>query len=160
MKRLIPYPLLFAGLLVMWLVLNGFTPGQFLLGLLVAFIATHATVALEPDKVTIHSWGAVVRLFFAVTVDIVQSNLAVLRLTILDRPARRAGFVVIPLELRDRTGLAVLALIINCAPGTAWLEYDSGSGAVLIHVLDHTSDAEMVAFVKSRYEKPLKEIFG
>ena len=36
MSRVLPYPLLTAGLLLMWLLLTGFSLGQLLLGALIA----------------------------------------------------------------------------------------------------------------------------
>lgn len=159
MRRIIPYPLLFVVLLIIWLLLNGFSAGQLVLGLIVSFIATRATGAMELPPVVIHSWSAVFTLAGRVIVDLVASNLAAIRLILSSRPTRRSGFVAMPLELRDRTGLAVLALIINFSPGTAWLEYDSGSGTALLHVLDFASEDMTMDLIRNRYEGPLREIF-
>ena len=72
---------------------------------------------------------------------------------------RTAGFVAIPLELRDRTGLAVLSCIVTSTPGTAWAEYDSQSGVLLIHVLDLIEEQDWIDLIKTRYEATLQEIF-
>ncbi|MBI4048021.1 MAG: Na+/H+ antiporter subunit E, partial [Devosia nanyangense] len=68
-------------------------------------------------------------------------------------------FIEIPLELRDRVGLTILACIITATPGSAWLNYDSFRGVVLIHVLDLQDEAVWIATVKQRYEALLLEIF-
>lgn len=159
MRRIIPYPFLFLALLGTWLLLTSFSAGQLVLGVIVATFATHAMTALEPPKVRIRSWLAVLRLLGRVTVDIVRSNIAVLRIILFDRAERRSDFVAVPLELRDRMGLALLGVIVTCAPGTAWLEYDTDSGIALIHVLDFTSNEAMIAIIKGRYETLLLEIF-
>lgn len=159
MSRLLPHPLLAAGLVLMWLLLNGFTPGQFLLGLAVALFAGWAMAAMEPERLRVRSWTALMRLVGVVFVDIVRSNIHVVGAILSGSGRRRSGFVAIPLDIRDRNALATLALIINNTPGTAWLEYDSGSGVMLLHVFDHTTDAEWVGIVKNRYEVLLKEIF-
>ncbi len=72
---------------------------------------------------------------------------------------RVSGFVAIPLDLRDRTGLAVLSCIVTSTPGTAWVEYDPVSGILLIHVLDLVDKDEWVTLIKNRYEALLMEIF-
>ena len=159
MSRLLPHPLLAAGLVLMWLLLNGFTPGQFLLGLAVALFAGWAMAALEPQRLSIRSWPALFKLVGVVFVDILRSNVGVVRAILSGNGRRRSGFVAIPLDIRDRNALATLALIINNTPGTAWLEYDSASGVMLLHVFDYTTDAEWVDIVKNRYEVLLKEIF-
>ena len=70
-----------------------------------------------------------------------------------------SGFVSMPLELRDRAGLAILACILTAIPGSAWLEYDTRRGTVLIHVLDLVDEANWIETIKYRYERLLLEIF-
>lgn len=160
MRRVLPYPLLAAALLAMWLLLTSFSPGQLLLGAVVAVAASRAMAALQPSKPRLRRWQLIPWLVGTVLLDILKSNVAVA--WIILRGGRRAGepgFVAIPLELRDRTGLAVLACIVTSTPGTAWVEFAPGPGVLLIHVLDLTDEAEWVALIKNRYEKQLREIF-
>lgn len=159
MTRVFPYPLLFAFLLVIWLLLNGFTPGHFVLGLGVAFIASQATSAMALPRIVIKNWPEVFRLMSRVSADFFSSSLAVIGLILSPSTRRKSGFVAMPLELRDRTGLTVLALIINLSPGTAWIEYDSDSGTALLHVLDFDSEEMTMDLIRRRYEGPLREIF-
>jgi multicomponent K+:H+ antiporter subunit E len=161
MSRYVPHPLLTGALVVMWLLLNEFTPGHLLLGVAVALIAGRAMAALEPSRPRIGSWGAVVRLFVRVMVDVMRSNVAVARLIVFGRHGgnRRAGFVDIDLELRDPTALAVLAVIVTATPGTAWLDHDATTGRVLLHVFDLVDEAEWQVIVNNRYGSLLREIF-
>jgi multicomponent K+:H+ antiporter subunit E len=160
MTRLLPYPLLAASLLIMWLLLNGPTPGHIVLGSIIALIASRLTAALQPDKPRLRRWSKIPRLVMIVLTDITRSNIAVASLILQGkRRARTAGFVMIPLRLRDRTGLAVLACIITSTPGTAWIEYHSGSGRLRIHVLDLVDEQDMIEQIKQRYESLLLEIF-
>jgi multicomponent K+:H+ antiporter subunit E len=160
MSRILPYPLLTAGLILMWLLLNSFSPGHLLLGTIVAMIASRAMSALEPSKPRLRRWQLIPRLLGTVTLDILQSNIAVARIILSGGGRGRVpGFVAIPLQLRDRTGLAVLACIVTSTPGTAWVEYDSASGVLLIHVLDFVSEEEWIDTIKGRYETMLLEIF-
>lgn len=160
MSRVLPYPVLAAALLLMWLLLTSFSVGQFIIGALVATGASRAMAALQPAKPRLRRWQLIPGLLGTVTLDILRSNIAVARLILPGgRRDRVAGFVAIPLELRDKTGLAVLSCIITSAPGTAWVEYAPDSGILLIHVLDLADEAEWVSLIKNRYEAPLKEIF-
>ncbi len=95
-----------------------------------------------------------------VALDILRSNIAVTSIILQGRRRRRvSGFVAIPLDLRDRTGLAVLACIVTSTPGTAWVEYAPDNGVLLIHVLDLVEKEEWIALIKNRYESMLMEIF-
>ncbi len=159
MSRLLPYPVLAASLLVMWLVLNGPSPGHIALGAVVALVASRIMAALEPAKPRLRRWYLIPRLILIVLLDITRSNVAVTRNILGGSSSRKAGFVTIPLQLRDRTGLAVLAVIITSTPGTAWVEYHSGSGRLMIHVLDLVDEREVIDQIKQRYESLLLEIF-
>jgi multicomponent K+:H+ antiporter subunit E len=159
MSRVLPYPLLTAALLLMWLLLNSFSVGQLLLGAVVAVAASRAMAALQPSKPRLRRWQLIPGLLGRVTLDILRSNIAVARLILSPRRERVSGFVAIPLELRDKTGLAVLACIVTSTPGTAWVEYDHQSGVLLIHVLDLVEADDWITLIKNRYEAPLLEIF-
>ena len=90
----------------------------------------------------------------------VRSNIAVTGIILQGRRRQRtAGFVAIPLELRDEIGLAVLACIVTSTPGTAWIEYDQSTGVLLIHVLDLIDESDWVDLIKNNYEFLLREIF-
>ncbi len=161
MRRMLPYPLLFAALILFWLLLNGFTRGQTIIGVLVAFFACQTMTALEPQKNRIRSLPTILKLFGTVSLDILLSNIAVVRIILSGRKrARRAGFVVIPLELENRTALAALACMITATPGTAWVDHHAARRELTIHVLDLTEAQEWRDLIKSKYEKPLIEIFG
>jgi multicomponent K+:H+ antiporter subunit E len=160
MRAVLPHPVLSLGLLIMWLLLNGFSAGHLLLGTLLALFAAKAMTALQPAKPRIRSWMPLLRLLGIVARDIVRSNLGVARL-VLDRGHRQrtSGFVTIPIDLKDRTALTVLAVIITSTPGTAWVEYHSAGGQLMIHVLDLREEQDWVDLIKNRYERLLMEAF-
>jgi multicomponent K+:H+ antiporter subunit E len=160
MSRVLPYPILTAALLVMWMLLTSFSPGQFLLGAIVAVAASRAMATLQPSKPRLRRWQLIPRLFGTVMLDILRSNVAVAGIILRGGGrGRKPGFVAIPLDLRDRTGLAVLACIVTSTPGTAWVEYANDSNVLLIHVLDLIDEEEWVVLIKNRYEALLMEIF-
>ncbi|MNG21887.1 putative monovalent cation/H+ antiporter subunit E [compost metagenome] len=72
-------------------------------------------------------------------------------------PAHR--FVVIPLDLGDPVGLAVLSMVTTIVPGTVWSELSPDRSALLLHVWDAPDEASFVTYFKTRYEAPLREIF-
>lgn len=159
MKRWLPFPLLSAVLLAMWLLLNeSVAAGDVVLGALLAIGAGLALSVLQAPLELRSPWVAC-ELIALVLVDVVRSNIAVTRIVLSPGRARTAGFVTIPLELRSPAGLAALACIITATPGTAWARFDSGSGAVTIHVLDLIDEEVWRSTVKERYERRLLEIF-
>lgn len=161
MRRWLPYPLLAAALLAMWLLLNqSVTAGALVLGSTLAAGAVWALTALDPPKAHFRRPASAIQLALVVLVEIVRSNNAVAWI-ILGNPARnhRSGFVRIPLDTRNPYCLALLACIITATPGTIWVEYDSVDNTMLLHVLDLIDEEQWVRIVKERYERRLMEIF-
>lgn len=160
MKRWFPAPLLSAGLLALWLMLNrSLSPGNLLLGLLLAFVLPLLAAPLRPAGPRVRKPWLLVRLILRVGGDVVLSGLEVARgvLRAQSRPPR-GGFVVVPLELRDEHALAALAMITAVVPGTVWCELSTDRRRLLLHVFDVADEAEFIRDYKARYEHPLKEI--
>ncbi len=92
--------------------------------------------------------------------DVLRSNWAVAQIILAGRRKKRvSGFIHVPLELRDRYGLAVLAIILTSTPGTLWVEYEAATGRLLLHVLDLVDEEVWIRLIKDRYECRLMEIF-
>jgi multicomponent K+:H+ antiporter subunit E len=161
MSWLLPYPLLAAALLALWLLLNqSVSPGHIVLGSVIAVLTSWVMAALRPDKPRIRRPGAALRLTGMVLVDILRSNLAVGRIILRSRkPGVNAGFMTVPLDMRSPQGLAVLSVIITSTPGTIWLNYDAAKGTLLLHVLDLVDETVWIRTIKGRYERLLMEIF-
>ena len=60
----------------------------------------------------------------------------------------------------EPAALAVLACILTCTPGTAWVEYDSTANKLLIHVFDLVDEAYWIDLIKNRYERLLLEMLA
>lgn len=160
--RLLPHPWLSAGLVLTWLLLNApVTLGSLLLALAVGLAVPAVMRALQARPVRVKAPGTLLRLTGTVLVDMVRSNIDVARIILGLRPGeRRTGFVAIPLDLREPFALSLLAVILTATPGTLWVQFDSDTGRLLLHVLDYTDGEEWIRRVKDRYERPLMEIFA
>jgi len=160
-KRIVPYPLLFVGLLLMWVMLQQSAGlGQVLLGSIIAFGAMHAMALLMPEHPKVRRLDKVLLLLWHTIVDVLRSNFAVMTIILTGRRSKvTSGFLRLPLELRDKTALAILACILTATPGSAWLEYSASDNSVLIHLLDFHDEEEWIKTIKNRYEALLLEIF-
>jgi len=161
MIKLVPHPILSVFLLIFWLLLQqSVSPGHIVLGSAIALAAGLAMSALRPERIGVRKPWLIPRLAGLVLYDIVRSNLAVASIVLTrGRTVKSAGFLSIPLEIRSRTGLAILAIIMTSTPGTVWLEFDEQNGTLLIHVLDLVDEATWHDIIKNRYERMLLEIF-
>ena len=160
LRRLLPSPALSVALLAIWLLLaRSASAGQLVLGLIVAIGVPVLVSSFWPPSRARHPF-AILRYTLLICGDVVHSNLVVAWGVVRwrwHRPAHR--FVVIPLDLHDPVGLAVLSMVTTVVPGTVWSELAVDRSAMLLHVWDAPDEADFVARFKARYEAPLREIF-
>jgi multicomponent K+:H+ antiporter subunit E len=161
MKRWLPTPLLSAGLFALWLLLNqSLSPGHLLLAAVLAVVMPRLMAPLRPPAGPLRRPLVLARLILVVGADVVVSALIVARGVL--RAGRRpphGTFVLLPLGLRDAHALAALSMITAVIPGTVWSELASDRSALLLHVFDLDDEADFIARYKTRYERPLQEIF-
>ena len=161
MKLLFPAPLLSVALFLLWLLLNhSVSAGHLVLGAILGLLIPVVTRGLRPLPVRVRSPWAILKLAANAVVDTSISNFNVVRF--LAFPSMRkhpAAVVHIPLELRDPNGLAVLAMITCMTPGTSWAEISRDRSVMLLHVLEVGDPQEIIDHVKTKYERPLMEIF-
>ncbi len=161
MSRLYPHPIMSVALLAIWLMLwQSLSPLQIIMGLILATLLPQTLVLLEEEPSRAKKPRVIIRLFFVVLYDIAVSNWNVARVVLTGRESViPTGFVNIPLELRDRYGLAVLATIITATPGTFWAAYNRRTNVLTIHVFELKDEELSRQTIKNRYEAPLREIF-
>ncbi|HLV43603.1 MAG TPA: Na+/H+ antiporter subunit E [Aggregatilineales bacterium] len=148
------------SIFVGWLALApAITPGQVILAGLVAAGGAWMMARLRLPRVSLRKPRAMVQLALRVSADIIRSNIAVARIIFGRAAKRRANFLIIPLEMKSRAGLAVLAGIITATPGTIWVSYDGVSNRLLLHILDLIDEKEWLDTIQNRYERMLMEIF-
>jgi multicomponent K+:H+ antiporter subunit E len=155
-------PVLVVFLLVLWLLLNrSVSLGHVALGSALAIGVAWASSGLRPLQPKLRRGYLAVVLLTTVLRDIVRSNFNVARIVLnfRRRKALQAGFLEVPLTLKDPHGLAVLAGIITSTPGTVWVGHDVETGVLTLHVLDLADEQAWIAWVKEPYERLLLEIF-
>ncbi len=161
LRRAFPAPWLSIAMFVLWLALvRSAEPAQLVLAGVIAIIVPLLTASLRLLHARLRSPGQIVRFILIVFFDVIASNLAVARDVLRWRWCRpKSRFVVIPLELRDPLGLAMLALVTTIVPGTVWSEISVDRSAMLLHVWHVEDEVAYVTRFKHRYERPLREIF-
>jgi multicomponent K+:H+ antiporter subunit E len=145
----------------MWLVLNdSLSAGHWLLALLFGWLLPLLFAPLRPQRPRIRHPLRIVRYIARVGWDVLLSNLEVARdLLRFRRVPVHSAFVVIPLDVRDPSALAALAMVTTVVPGTVWCELAIDSHALLLHVWNVDDEAAFIEHYKRVYEAPLLEIF-
>jgi multicomponent K+:H+ antiporter subunit E len=160
MARLFPAPLLSAILFVSWLLLNGASPGHLVLALVLAASVPLFTERFRADRASPQAWPQVLRLVLTVLWDIVISNVQVAWLILGPERRIQPRFVWLPLHIRDPHGIAALAGIITMTPGTLSADLTDDRRFLLVHALNVADEEALIASIRTRYEAPLRRIFG
>ena len=128
--RWLPAPSLSIALFVVWLLLNqSLDAATLLLAAILAIAVPLLTQSLRPARARMRRPAVARRLSGAGAYDLGES------------------------------ALAVLAMIVCLTPGTAWGEISLDRSTLLIHVFDVDDVPAFIELVKTRYERPLMEIF-
>ena len=161
-RRWLPSPLLSAALLLMWLMLNqSLAAGHWLLGGALAIAAPLLARPLQPHgHARLYRPLALLRLLWFSAIEIVRSAFNVSQIILLRRSADvNSQFIRIPLDLQSPHGLALLSCLINSTPGTVWVEILPDTHELVLHVFDLHDQAWWIETIKTRYERPIIEIF-
>lgn len=162
LQRWLPHPLLTAGLLLVWmLLLNSFSIGGLVVGLILALWISRITSQFWPDRARIRSWPRVFEFMLIVSWDVIVSNVIVARL-ILSRSVDGLNtcWVTVPLDLTAPEAITILAGTITMTPGTVSADLSADGRSLLVHCLNAPDAEEAVMGMKNRYEARLQEIFA
>lgn len=169
--RWLPAPLLSLSLLVFWLLLNDTVhPAHVLLGALLGFLLPLASRGLcgEADppagarpagRWRLRALRSLCSLAVVVAVDVVRSNIEVALLILGPKHRIRSTFIEVPVTLEDPVAVAVLAGIVTMTPGTLSAGLSADRRVLTIHCLHAPEPSHVIAAIRSRYERPLSEIF-
>ena len=159
-RRWLPSPPLSVMVFCFWLLMNdAVTAGHAAMGLVLALLIPPFAARLDREFARIGKLRGVPKMVGILLLDIVRSNITV-ALQVLG-PERRItpGFIWLPLDIANIHGIAALTSIITLTPGTVSSALSEDRRYLLVHVL-HLEDAdEVIRQIKTRYEKPLMEIF-
>lgn len=142
------------------LLTESLAPGHLLLGGLLALALPLFTVRFCPDRPRIHRPLLLLPYLAVLLWDITVANLVVARLILGPARRLRPAFIELPLDLGSDLAVVLLTHTVSLTPGTVAAHLSPDRRVLLIHALDVDDSAELVAHIKQRYERPLKEIFA
>lgn len=161
LHALVPQPALTLTIAGLWLVLtSSFDAGAALLGLAAGVALPLATRRFWPNAPRVRGYGAAGRLFAVFVHDVIVANFEVAKLVLGPVEALRSDFVDVPLELDDPFVATLLGAIVSLTPGTVSTHIDMQTRILRVHALDVADPQALRETITSRYQKPLKEMFG
>ena len=159
-KRWLPSPSLAVMVFCFWLLLNdAITVGYAAIGLLLALLIPLFATRMDREFARIGSLRNVPKMAAILLLDIVHSNITVALQVLGPEHRITPGFIWLPLDIKNIHGIAALTSIITITPGTVSSALSDDRRYLLVHVLNLTDPDVVIEHIKTRYEKPLMEIF-
>ncbi len=159
--RLFPMPFHSMLLFTIWLLLNNsFSAGHLLLATILAIVIPWSVSSMTTERPKIQKPMLAISYVFLVLRDILSANFSVALLVIGPVKKLHPGFIAVPLDITSELGITLLASTVSLTPGTVSAEISEDQKWLYIHALHLENSEELIAEIKSRYEAPLKEIFG
>lgn len=159
--KLFPMPFHSLLLFVVWLLLNNsFSAGHIVLATFFAIGIPLLVGDMRDEHPKIRKPWLAIKYVCMVLKDIVLANVEVARLIIGPVYRLSPGFVAIPITIHSDLGITVLASTVSLTPGTVSAEVSKDKKWLYIHTLHLMNEAELIEEIKTRYESPIKEIFG
>jgi multicomponent K+:H+ antiporter subunit E len=161
MNKLLPHPALSIAIFMVWLLLNNSVlAGHIILAFLLAIGLPIMTQRFWPEKTARLKLVPAILLVGVVLWDILLASIEVARLILGPTDNIKPAFVEIPLDLQNPFVGTILASIVSLTPGTVSIDIDRARWVLQVHALNVDDIESLIQSIKTRYEKPLKEIFS
>jgi multicomponent K+:H+ antiporter subunit E len=160
-RRILPHPFLTLLLTVVWLLLvNTISLGNLILGFALGVVIPVMTAPYWPGRPRLRNPVGIAVFLIIVLWDIVRANFSVAGLILFRRNADlQSRYIAVPVDLRSPEAITVLAGTITMTPGTLSADISTCGRVLLVHCLHAPDPDAVVAEIKTRYERRLKEIF-
>ncbi|WP_043528000.1 Na+/H+ antiporter subunit E [Litchfieldella xinjiangensis] len=156
----LPTPLLSVLLLIVWLLLvRSLHPGHIVLGSALAIAIPLVTRRFWDVQPNVKRPWLLLRFGLRVLGDIITANMEVSWLILNPWRRMRPAFIEYPLMLESRFTITLLANTISLTPGTVSANLRMDGKSILIHALDVEDEEALIAQIRERYERPIKEIY-
>lgn len=155
------HPVLSLLLAATWLLLQqSLAPGNLITAAVLGLLLPRLLHGFLGAPTQVRAWPVALKLLGVVFYDIVVANLVVARIVLSPGSRPEPAWLTVPLDVQHPTAVSLFASIITMTPGTVSCVVDERRRIILVHALDCSDAAAMVADMKRRYEAPLKEILG
>jgi len=158
--RFLPMPIHSLLLFVIWLLVNNtVAPGHLLLATFLAIVIPLMTAGMQTPQPKFRRPLLTVKYILMVLWDIIVANLEVALLVLGPSKKLVPAFIAVPLDIQHEFPITILASTVSLTPGTVSAEISEDRQWLYVHVLHLSNKDELIASIKQRYERPLKEIF-
>ncbi|MFD2215862.1 Na+/H+ antiporter subunit E [Metabacillus endolithicus] len=101
---------------------------------------------------------AIIKLLYIFLVELVKSNISVLKVILSPKLNLRPGIFALETELEKEWEITILSNLITLTPGTLVLEVSEDNKTLYIHAMDIDDVEQAKLDIKNTFEKAIKEV--
>lgn len=142
-----------------WMFLKtSYSPASFFVGYFFGLLIIYIFRRFFTSRFYLLRVVAVLNLIYIFTLELLLSNIAVLKAVLRPKLNIKPGIFAFPTELKEDWEITMLANLITLTPGTLVVDVSPDNRTLYIHAMDISDADEAIQSIKNTFEKAIMEV--
>jgi multicomponent Na+:H+ antiporter subunit E len=142
-----------------WMFLKtSYSPASFFVGYFFGLLIIYIFRRFFTSRFYLLRVVAVLNLIYIFTLELILSNIAVLKAVLRPKLNIKPGIFAFPTELKEDWEITMLANLITLTPGTLVVDVSPDNRILYVHAMDITDADEAIQSIKNTFEKAIMEV--
>lgn len=147
------------ALALLWMFIgSNFTVPAFTTGYLLGLLSVYILRGFLPGSFYLKRVYAIIRLTFIFIIELIKSNIEVVKIVLRPKIEVKPAFFAYPCELEDEWAVSLLSALITLTPGTLVVAISDDRSILYIHALDIEDTESEIKSIKESFEHPIEEV--
>ncbi|NKE08334.1 MULTISPECIES: Na+/H+ antiporter subunit E [Mesobacillus] len=142
-----------------WMFLKtSYSPASFFVGYFFGLLIIYIFRRFFNSRFYLLRVSAVLNLIYIFTLELILSNIAVLKAVLRPKLNIKPGIFAFPTELKEDWEITMLANLITLTPGTLVVDVSPDNRILYVHAMDISDADEAIQSIKNTFEKAIMEV--
>jgi multicomponent Na+:H+ antiporter subunit E len=142
-----------------WMFLKtSYSPASFFVGYFFGLLIIYIFRRFFTSRFYLLRVVAVLNLIYIFTLELILSNISVLKAVLRPKLNIKPGIFAFPTELKEDWEITMLANLITLTPGTLVVDLSPDNRILYVHAMDITDADEAIQSIKNTFEKAIMEV--
>ncbi|MEW8970073.1 Na+/H+ antiporter subunit E [Mesobacillus jeotgali] len=142
-----------------WMFLKtSYSPASFFVGYFFGLLIIYIFRRFFTSRFYLLRVSAVLNLIYIFTLELILSNISVLKAVLRPKLNIKPGIFAFPTELKEDWEITMLANLITLTPGTLVVDISPDNRILYVHAMDISDADEAIQSIKNTFEKAIMEV--
>jgi len=142
-----------------WMFLKtSYSPASFFVGYFFGLLIIYIFRRFFTSRFYLLRVVAVLNLIYIFTLELILSNISVLKEVLRPKLNIKPGIFAFPTELKEDWEITMLANLITLTPGTLVVDVSPDNRILYVHAMDISDADEAIQSIKNTFEKAIMEV--